>query len=88
MVVDSDTSGGQPADSETALRSHSDEEGRERERESNGNISDAIDSWEWQTGAGWVRRSHIGQKRDMYSRLKVTERENKLEMAQKQDKAE
>ncbi len=88
MVVDSDTSGGQPADSETALRSHSDEEGRERESESNGNISDAIDSWEWQTGAGWVRRCHIGQKRDMYSRLKVTERENKLEIAQKQDKAE
>ncbi len=94
MVADSDTSGGQPADSETALRSHSDEEGRERERERererarDGNISDAIDSWEWQTGAGWVRRSHMGQKRDMYSRLKVTERENKLEMAQKQDKAE
>ncbi len=61
---------------------------REREREREGNISDAIDSWEWQTGAGWVRRCHMGQRRDMYSRLKVTERENKLEMAQKQDKAE
>lgn len=44
MVADSDTSGGQPADSETALRSHSYEEGRERESEEN--ISDAIDSCE------------------------------------------